>query len=63
MSFTDLVELVQCCDGLNNVVVITVDRELNLAATVRVAKTKLRLVDIALLELLQQLARMHPDTS
>ena len=54
-----LVELIQQADTLDNVVIDTVDVELDLAARVGVRETELRLLDVAGLELLDELGKVH----
>jgi hypothetical protein len=53
-----LVNLVKRCDGLDDVVVLLLDAELDLGARVRVAETEDGPVDVAGLKLLDELARV-----
>jgi hypothetical protein len=62
-SVDSLVKLVQDGDGLDNVVVVTLDRELHLGTGVGVTKTELGGVHITLTQLLQQLASVKTNTT
>lgn len=58
-----LVQLVEDSDSLNNVVVITLDGELDLSARVSMTKTKLGSVHVTLAKLLQQLRGMQSEST
>lgn len=58
-----LVELIEEGDGLDDVVIGTVDVELDFATRVAVSKTELGLLDISLLELLDELGKVETDTA
>lgn len=62
-SVDGLVELVEDSNGLDDVVVIALNGELNLGARVSVTKTKLGGVHITLTQLLQQLGGVQSDTT
>lgn len=58
-----LVQLVEDSNSLNNVVVITLDGELDLSARIGVTKTKLGSVHVTLAKLLQQLGGMQSEST
>lgn len=58
-----LVEVVQGSNGLDDVVVVLLDGELDLCARVGVAKTKLCSLDISLVEALQELSGVESQAS
>lgn len=58
-----LVELVNDCDGLDDVVVVALYGELDLCARVGMTQTELRGIHVAFPEPLQQLRRMHADAA
>lgn len=58
-----LVHLIQKSNGLNDHVVGTVNVELDLATGVAVTQTELSTLEIALLELLQELVAKEADTA
>lgn len=58
-----LVEVVQGGNGLDDVVVVLLDGELDLCARVGVAKTKLCSLDISLVKTLQQLSSVQSQAS
>jgi hypothetical protein len=58
-----LVKLVKDGDGLNDVVVVTLDGELDLSAGVGVTQTKLGGIHVALAELVQQLGEVQTDAT
>lgn len=62
-SVDGLVELVEDSNGLDDVVVVTLDGELNLGTGVSVTQTKLSGVNITITELLQQLGEVETNTT
>ena len=58
-----LVQLVEDSNSLDNVVVITLDGELDLSARIGVTKTKLGSVHVTLAKLLQQLSGMQSEST
>jgi len=58
-----LVQLVEDSNSLNNVVVITLNGELDLSARIGVTKTKLGSVHVTLAKLLQQLSGMQSEST
>jgi len=62
-SVDGLVKLIKDSNGLDDVVVVTLDGELDLGAGVGVTQTKLSSVHVTLAELAQQLAEVQSETT
>lgn len=62
-GINSLVKLVKNRNGLNNVVVVTLHRELHLGTRVSVTKTELGSINIAFAQLLKELASMETDAT